>query len=55
MIRAVIHVVPGASSVNLAHSLVARFPISDGVIAQRHMILIAAADLTKSLGVRPAT
>jgi hypothetical protein len=54
MIGAVIDVIPAASSVSLAHSLVARLPISDWVIAQRDVILIAAADLTKSQGIRPA-
>src|SRR6266851_492995 len=54
MIRAVIDVVPGMSPVSLTHSLVARFPIGDGVIAQRDMILIASADLTKTLAIRPA-
>jgi len=54
MIGAVIDVVPGTSSVSLAHSLVARFPLANPVIAQRDMILIAAAHLTKALGIRPA-
>jgi hypothetical protein len=41
--EAVVDIVPGASSVSLVQSLVARFPVSDGVIAQCDMILIEAA------------
>jgi hypothetical protein len=54
MIGAVIDIDPGARCVSLADSLVARFPFANPDIAQRDMILIAAAHLTKALGIWPA-
>jgi hypothetical protein len=54
MIGTVIDVFADTSSVGLAYSLVAGFPIRDAVIAQRDMIIIATADLTKCEGIRLA-